>query len=71
MIKRQPLPNFLFKFQEHLRNTKNDPIEKQNIDSGKTFLFRSVLNLIETPQDTNSIRILSIRNESKNDPVKE
>jgi len=28
------------------------------------------LNLIEAPQDTNSIRMLSIKNKSKNDPIK-
>ena len=28
ITKRQLFPNFLFKFQEHLKNTKNDPVEK-------------------------------------------
>ena len=44
----QPLLNFLSKFQEHLGDIKNDPIEEQNIDSNETPLFGNVLNLIET-----------------------
>ncbi len=47
-IKHQPLLNFLSKFQKYLKNTKNDPIKKQNIDFNKTFLFENVLNLIKT-----------------------
>ncbi len=63
-MKYQSLLNFLFKFQKHLKNTKNDPIEEQSIDFGKPFLFRNVLNLIGAPQDTNSIRVLSVKSES-------
>ncbi len=40
--------NFLSKFQEYLKDTKIDPIKKQNIDFNKTLLFKNVLNLIET-----------------------
>ena len=65
--KYQPLLNFLFKFQEYLRDTKNNPIEKQNIDFNKTFLFENVLNLIEVPQDINSIRVLLIKSESQDE----
>ncbi len=43
--KYQLLLNFLSKFQEHLKSTKNDPIEEQSIDFSKTLLFRNVLNL--------------------------
>ena len=71
-MKRQPFPNFLFKFQEHLKGIKNDPVEKQSIDSNKTPLSRSVLNLIETLQDINSIRMLSTKNkDTKNNLIKE
>jgi len=45
-----------------LKNTKNNPIKEQNINSNKTFLFKNVLNLIEAPQDINSIEMLSVRN---------
>ena|SRR6266699_790705 len=69
--KHQPLSNFLSKFQEHLEGTKNDPTKEQNIDFNKTPLPRNVLNLIEAPQDTNSIRILSIKSESKSDSTEE
>jgi len=48
-IKRQLLPNFLFKFQEYLKDTKNDLIEEQNIDSNKTPLSRNILNLAGAP----------------------
>ncbi len=48
VIKRQPLPNFLSKFQEYLGDMKNNPIEEQNINSDKTFLFENVLNLVKT-----------------------
>jgi len=44
----QPLPSFLSKFQEHLKDTKNDSIEEQSIDFDKTSLFRSVLSLVGT-----------------------
>ncbi len=47
--KYQPLPNFLSKFQEHLKDIKNDPIEEQNIDFDETPLFENVLNLTGTP----------------------
>ena len=69
--KRQPFPNFLSKFQEHLKDTKNDPIEEQNIDSDETPLFKNVLNLIGAPQDTNSAGVLPVKSEFKNDPVEE
>ncbi len=70
-IKRQSLLNFLSKFQKHLKNTKNNPVKKQNIDFDKTSLSKNVLNLVEALQGTNSTRVLSIKSESKNDPVKE
>jgi len=44
--KRQFLLNLLSKFQKYLGNTKNNPVEKQNIDSNKTPLFKNILNLI-------------------------
>ncbi len=70
--KRQPLPNFLFKFQEHLKNTKNDLAEKQSIDFDETPLLRSVLSLAKAPQDTNSTKVLPTRNkDAKNDPTEE
>ncbi len=47
--KYQPLSNFLSKFQEYLKDTKNNPIKKQSIDSNKTSLFKNVLNLIKIP----------------------
>ncbi len=46
---------------------KNDPIEKQNINFNKTPLFENVLNLIEVLQDINSIRVLSTKNESRDE----
>ncbi len=52
-----------------MENIKNDPIKKQNIDFNKTPLFKNVLNLIGTLQDTNSIKMLSIKNKSKNNPI--
>jgi len=55
-----------------LKDTKNDLIEEQNIDFGKTSLFGNVLNLVETLQNTNSIEMLLARSEdTKNDPVEE
>ena len=48
ITKHQLLLNFLSKFQKHLKNTKNNPIKKQNIDSNKIPLFKNVLNLIKT-----------------------
>ena len=45
--KRQPLLNFLSKFQKHLKNIKNNPIKKQNIDFNKTPLSKNILNLIK------------------------
>ncbi len=63
--------SFLFKFQEYLGGTKNDPAEEQSIDFGKTLLFGSVLNLIRVLQGINSIGVLLIRSESKSDPTKE
>ncbi len=70
-IRRQLLLNFLFKFQKHLKNIKSNLIEEQNIDFNKTSLFKSVLNLVETSQDINSIRILPTKSEFKNNPTKE
>ncbi len=61
--KRQLLLNFLSKFQKHLEDIKNNPIKEQSIDFNKTFLSGNVLNLIRISQDTNSIGMLSIRNE--------
>ena len=69
--RRQFFPNFLSKFQKHLKDTKNDLTEEQSIDSSKTPLFRNVLNLTGTPQDINSIEVLPIKSESKSDPTKE
>ncbi len=43
----QLLLNFLFKFQEYLKGTKNNLTKKQNIDFNETLLFRNVLNLIK------------------------
>ena len=54
-----------------MKDTKNDLIEEQSIDSNKTPLFKNVLNLVGISQDINSIRVLPIKNEFKNDPVKE
>ncbi len=45
---------------------KSDPVEKQNINFNKTFLSKNVLNLAGTPQDINSIEMLSIKNKSYN-----
>jgi len=61
----------LSKFQEYLKNTKNDPIEKQNIDSGKTFLFKNVLNLVRVLQGINFVGVLLAKSKSKSDPAKE
>ncbi len=47
IMRRQSFLNFLSKFQKHLKNTKNDPAEEQNIDSNETPLFKSVLNLVK------------------------
>ncbi len=69
--RRQLLPNFLSKFQEHLGGTKNDPAEEQSIDFDETFLPRNVLSLIGVPQGTNSARMLPARSESKSDPAEE
>ena len=44
--KHQPFLNFLFKFQEHLKDTKNDLVEEQNIDFNEISLLRNVLNLV-------------------------
>ncbi len=46
-MKRQPLLNFLSKFQKHLEDAKNDPIEEQSIDSNEIPLFENILNLVE------------------------
>ena len=70
-MKRQPLLNFLSKFQKHLKNTKNDLTKKQNINSNETPLLKNVLNLIGTLQVINSIKMLPTRNKSKSDPTKE
>ncbi len=50
---------------------KNDLIEEQNIDFGKTFLFGNVLNLVRIPQGINFVKMLLIRNKSKNNLVEE
>ncbi len=51
---------------------KNDPVEKQNIDSNETPLLRNVLNLAKVLQGINSIRVLPTRNKDiKSDPTKE
>ncbi len=47
--KRQPLSNFLSKFQKHLEGVKNDLIEEQSIDSGEIPLLGNVLSLVEAP----------------------
>ncbi len=47
--RRQLLSNFLSKFQEYLKGTKNDLTEEQSIDFGETSLFKSVLSLVGTP----------------------
>ncbi len=68
--KHQLLPNFLSKFQKHLKDTKSDPIEEQNIDFDKTLLFENVLNLTGIPQNINSTKMLPIKSENtKNDPI--
>ncbi len=67
----QLLPNFLSKFQEHLKGAKSDPVEEQSINSGKTLLLRNVLSLIRILQDINFIRVLLIKSESKSDPAEE
>ncbi len=67
IMKCQPLLNFLSKFQKHLKNAKNDPIEEQNIDFNETSLLRSVLNLIGVLQDINFTRVLPIRNKSRDE----
>jgi len=64
-MKYQPLLNFLFKFQKYLKDMKNDLVKKQNIDFNKTSLFKSILNLIRTLQDINFIKMLSIKNKSR------
>ncbi len=48
-----------------MEGIKNDPTEEQNIDSNEIFLFKNVLNLIKTPQNTNFVKMLSIRNKSR------
>ena len=51
-------------------NIKNDPTKEQSIDSNETPLFKNVLNLVGTPQSTNSTRMLPARNKGvKNDPT--
>ncbi len=70
IIKYQPFPSFLFKFQEYLKDMKNNPVEKQNINSNKIPLFKNVLNLVEILQDTNSIKVLPVKSKFKSDPIK-
>ncbi len=69
--KHQPLLNFLSKFQEHLKDTKNDLAKKQSINSNKTPLLKNVLNLIGTLQGTNFVKVLPTKSESKNNPTEE
>ncbi len=45
ITRRQFLLNFLSKFQEYLKDVKNDLVKEQNIDSNETFLLGNVLNL--------------------------
>ncbi len=65
VTKRQPLLNFLSKFQEHLEGAKNNPTKEQSIDSDETPLFKNVLSLTKIPQDTNSTRVLLTKSESR------
>ncbi len=67
--KYQLFPNFLFKFQKYLEKAKNNLIKEQSIDSNEILLSKNVLNLIETPQDTNATKMLPIKNKSKNDSI--